>query len=57
MKPTKISYQQVRNTGNYENIRIEVEVEINEGETVADAVAFAKEQVQRALYPEDFRDL
>ena len=55
MKITKISYGQIRNTGNYENAKADIEVTINEGDNVEEAIYMAKQAVKKALYPEGIK--
>lgn len=49
MRVKEISYAMLRVTKAYENDRVEVTVEINEGEEVGDAVKLAKNACKRAL--------
>lgn len=42
MRPTKVTMLRTINTGNYENVRLAVEVEIAEGETATAAMAIAR---------------
>jgi small-conductance mechanosensitive channel len=44
-----ISYQRVKNIGNYESERFEMTVEINNDENVEDAIATLKAIVNKAL--------
>ena len=49
MKVKAIRYAMLRKTGQYENDRAEVEVELQEGDTVAEAVKSAKKLCEKAL--------
>lgn len=42
MRPTKVLMQRTINTGNYENVRLGVELELDEGETAAAALERAR---------------
>jgi small-conductance mechanosensitive channel len=44
-----ISYQRVKNLGNYESERIEMTIELDDDENVEDAIATLKETVKKAL--------
>ncbi len=43
MRPVKIFYQRLIATGNYEHERIGIEIELDEGDTAADALDRAKQ--------------
>lgn len=47
MKPVIVKYRRLRNLGNYENETVEVEVEVEEGETAQQALDAAKRFVLR----------
>jgi hypothetical protein len=49
MRITTITYAMLRKTDTYENDRAEVTVEINEGESLGEAVKLAKRACERAL--------
>lgn len=44
-----ISYQRVKNIGNYESERMEMTAEINDDENVESAIAILKDTVNKAL--------
>ena len=48
MKATKVHYEKTFNLGNYSNEVIGVDVEIEEGETAAEAIKTAREYVNKA---------
>lgn len=47
-----VKYEQIRNLGNYENKKVGVEIEVNDGESVEAAIELAATIVLAALYPE-----
>lgn len=49
MKITKITYQRVKNLGNYESERLEIEVETNEKENYESKVKEMKKFVEKNL--------
>jgi hypothetical protein len=53
MKFKTITYQRVKNLGNYESERIELSVELDEEDFVDDAIALLKAKVEQALGIED----
>lgn len=57
MKITTISYQAVKNLGNYESERLEVNADVEEGEDPKDAVLklrqFVHEQISRVVRRQD----
>ncbi len=52
MKAKKITYGRLINKGNYENCRIEIEVEGDKGEKALDVYLAAKEWVERRILTE-----
>lgn len=53
MKFKTITYQRVKNLGNYESERLELSVELNEDDDVDDAIALLKCKVEQGLGIED----
>ncbi len=53
MKFKTITYQKVKNLGNYESERLELSVELDEDDFVDDAIALLKSKVEQALSIED----
>lgn len=49
MKFKTITYQRVKNLGNYESERLELSVELNEDDDVDDAIALLKFKVEKVL--------
>lgn len=47
MKPTRIYYEKCFNLGNYENEKIGIEIQLEEGEKAADAINKARETIER----------
>jgi len=47
MKATKITYSRLISKGNYENVKIEIEMEVGEGEKASSVFDKAKEFVER----------
>ena len=47
MKATKITYSRLISKGNYENVKIEIELEVSEGEKASSVYDKAKEFVER----------
>lgn len=47
MRPTKVTMLRTINTGNYENVRLAVEVEIDPGESATEAMAAARRFLDR----------
>lgn len=52
MKVSLVKYEQIRNLGNYENQKVGVEIEVNDGESPEAAMEQARAIVMAALYPE-----
>ena len=52
MKATKITYSRLISTGNYENSKIEIEMQVEEGEKAVDVLRAAKEFVYNAIEAE-----
>lgn len=48
MRTTNVEYSKTFNLGNYSNEKIGIVVELKEGETVVDAIAYAKREVEKA---------
>ena len=42
MKPKSVTYAKLKNLGNYENERIEITLEVEDGEKAADVLEIAK---------------
>lgn len=53
MKYKTITYQRVKNLGNYESERLELSVELNEDDDVESAIALLKSKAEQALGIED----
>lgn len=53
MKYKTITYQRVKNLGNYESERLELSVELDENDDVESAIARIKSKVEEALGIED----
>lgn len=53
MRPTKVMFQRTVNTGNYENVRLAVEVQIDEGEGAAVAMNAARRFIEREARKHD----
>lgn len=49
MKATKIIYSRLISKGNYENAKIEIELEVEEGEKASDVFSAAKDFVEKRL--------
>lgn len=45
MKPTKVYYERCTNLGNYENEKIGIEIELEDGDTVSAAVDTARKRL------------
>ena len=48
-----ITYQRVKNLGNYESERMEMTIELDDGDSVEIAIALLKSKVEQALGIED----
>jgi small-conductance mechanosensitive channel len=55
VKAVTVRYQRVRNLGNYENERVEVEVQVEDGETAQQVLDAAKRFVLKNL-PDPMRE-
>lgn len=53
MKVTTITYQRVKNLGNYESERMEMTIELDDDEDVDKAIAYIKQSVREALDIQD----
>lgn len=53
MKFKTITYQRVKNLGNYESERLELSLELDEDDDVESAIARIKSKVEQALSIED----
>ena len=53
MKFKTITYQRVKNLGNYESERLELSVELDKDDDVESAIALLKSKVKQALDIED----
>lgn len=51
MRATKVLYERVHNLGNYENERIGIEIQLDEGEKADEALRLARVFVNRGLRP------
>jgi hypothetical protein len=51
MRATKITYERVHNLGNFENERVGIEIELDEGEKADEALRLARIFVNRGLHP------
>lgn len=49
MRYTKVSYERVRNLGNYENVRVSVEIEVEASDSLEAAYVEAQEWVDDKL--------
>lgn len=56
MKAKSIIYSRLISKGNYENAKIEIELEVEEGEKAADVFNAAKEWVERRIVIEKTSD-
>lgn len=53
MRPTKVSFGRTVNLGNYENVRLLVEVEIDQGENAAAAMDVARRFIEQEARKHD----
>lgn len=56
MKALKVSYSRLVSKGNYENAKIEIELEVEDGEKAADVLAAAKAFVEKRVAVEKLSD-
>lgn len=56
MKATKITYSRLISKGNYENAKIEIELEIEEGEKASEVFEKAKAFVEKRIAAEKLSD-
>lgn len=49
MRLSSVTYSRTRNLGDYNSARLEATVEVNEGESGAEAIRLAKEFVHKGL--------
>ena len=56
MKALKVSYSRLISKGNYENAKIEIELEVEEGEKAADVFEAAKAFVEKRIAVEKMLD-
>lgn len=56
MKALKVTYSRLISKGNYENAKIEIELQVEEGEKAADVFKAAKEFVERRIGVEKLSD-
>ena len=56
MKALKVSYSRLISKGNYENAKIEIELEVEQGEKAADAYEAAKNWVEKRIEVEKLSD-
>lgn len=52
MRATKVHYERVVNLGDYNNVKIGVELELDAGETAQQAYAGAKQFVEQKIWEE-----
>ncbi|MEY2833402.1 MAG: hypothetical protein RLZZ574_2661 [Cyanobacteriota bacterium] len=57
MQVRTITYQRVKNLGNYESERMEMTIELDDDENVEIAIAALKDTVKKALNITDVEDL
>lgn len=50
MKVKTVAFRRIKNLGNYENEALEVEIELEDGDTVARAASVARDIVDGNLY-------
>jgi hypothetical protein len=56
MKALKVTYSRLISKGNYENAKIEIELEIEQGEKAADVYEAAKSWVEKRIAVEKLSD-
>ncbi len=56
MKATKVIYSRLISKGNYENAKIEIELEVEQGEKASDVFLKAKEFVENRIAVEKLSD-
>lgn len=56
MKALKVTYSRLISKGNYENAKIEIELEIEQGEKAADVYEVAKNWVEKRIAVEKLSD-
>ena len=56
MKALKVTYSRLISKGNYENAKIEIELEIEQGEKAADVYESAKNWVEKRIAVEKLSD-
>ena len=56
MKPTKITYSRLISKGNYENAKIEIELEVEPGEKASEVFTLAKIWVEKRIEIEKMSD-
>ena len=53
MRPTLVRYEKLKNLGNYENEKVGVEVQVDDGESPKEAVERARKFVEKQLKGKD----
>ena len=56
MKALKVTYSRLISKGNYENAKIEIELEVEQGEKAADVYEAAKNWVEKRIAVEQLSD-
>jgi len=56
MKALKVTYSRLISKGNYENAKIEIELEVEQGEKAADVYEAAKKWVEKRIAVEKLSD-
>ena len=56
MKATKVTYSRLISKGNYENAKIEIELEVEKGEKAADVFEAARQFVEKRIAIEKLSD-
>lgn len=56
MKALKVTYSRLISKGNYENAKIEIELEVEQGEKAADVYEAAKNWVEKRISVEKLSD-
>lgn len=56
MKALKVTYSRLISKGNYENAKIEIEIQVEEGEKASDVFQAAKDFVERRIGVEKLSD-
>ena len=56
MKATKVTYSRLISKGNYENAKIEIELEVEKGEKAADVFEAARQFIEKRIAIEKLSD-